>query len=180
MSTPKNAGLKMRAHSLVALLLALAPAASLADCNARNHDPAKAHVELSVAALPLLRFYRTADRAGPPVMHLDDRGLHVGNVLACSWPGESFQGTAEPNRVLGFDGIGTSRACPGDLPVKSGFGDAGIGTAVLCVEVKRVRKGIATVPYRDADLYLDLRGLPRGSWSYEPRREKRPRERKER
>lgn len=158
----------MRTRRLVVLLLALSPAASLADCNARNQDPLKAHIELSLAALPPLRFYRAADRAAPPVMHLDDRGLHLGNVLSCSWPGESFQATTEPNRVLGFDGAGVSRPCPGDLPVKSGFGDGGIGTAVLCVEVKSVRKDFATVSYRGADLYLDLRNLPSGSWSHQP------------
>jgi hypothetical protein len=161
--------------------LGLAPVDSRADCSAKNQDPRKAHVELRLTSLPRLQFYRAADLAGPPVMRLDERGLHVGTELACAWPGGSFRATAEPNRVLGFDGSTIAYPCAGDLPVKSGFGDGGIGTAVLCVEVRRVTRGLAKVPYRGADLYLDLRSLPKGSWSYEPRREKRaprgPRER---
>ncbi len=157
-----------------ALGFGLAPGGSRADCSAKNQDPRKAHVELRLSSLPRLQFYRTADLTGPPVMRLDERGLHVGGELACAWPGGSFRETAEPNRVLGFDGSTISRPCADDLPVKSGFGDGGIGTAVLCVEVRRVSKGRAKVRYRGGDLYLDLRSLPKGSWSYEPRREKRP------
>jgi hypothetical protein len=160
--------------AIAAFGLGLAPVDSQADCSAKNQDPRKAHIELRLSSLTRLQFYRNADLAGPPAMRLDERGLHVGTELACAWPGGSFRETAEPNRVLGFDGSTISRPCADDLPVKSGFGDGGIGTAVLCVEVRRVSKGRAKVPYGGADLYLDLRNLPKESWSYEPRREKRP------
>ena len=151
-------------------LIGMAAKTSWAECSAKNQDTKKAHVEFVLASLPALRFFSDSDRTGRPIIQLNDRGLYVGDSLVCEWPNGSFSRTTEPNRVLGFDGREFSKPCPNNVPVKSGFGDMGLGTAVLCVEVEMIDNDIAELQYDNRRLSLDLQGIPKDSWRYQPPR----------
>jgi len=146
-----------------------------ADCSAKNQDPHKPHVEFLLESLPTLQFYLSPHGANSPIIQLNDKGLYVEGNLVCEWPNNSFSKTPEPNRVLGFDGEKLSKPCPKEVPVKSGFGDMGVGTAVLCVEVEAVKNSIAEVQYKGKRLYLSLQEMPKDNWRYElPRKKKSP------
>lgn len=92
-------------------------------------------------------------------MVLNRDGLTRNGEKICGWSGGSFFGATEPNRIL---------QCPNVTPVESGFGDSGVGTAVLCIELARSPARIAEVFYDGKKYYFGLDKLEKGSWALEP------------
>ena len=133
-------------------------------CDGIEHDANRAHVQLDVDQLPNIDFYADQDLHGTPVLQLNDRGLFAGELLLCGWPNGRFEETPEPNRVLDRDQ--ETRCTQG--PIRSGFGDNGAGTAVLCIEIVRHTDEFAQADFRGAPVYFSLRSLPIGKWSLEP------------
>jgi hypothetical protein len=133
-------------------------------CTGIEHNAHRAHAQIDVDEPPDINFYATRDLQGTPVLRLDDRGLSADGQLLCGWPDGRFQETPEPNRVLGS---GQEAPCPRS-PVKSGFGDNGVGTAVLCIELVRHSDGLAQVEFRGAPLYFSLGSFQAGTWGLEP------------
>lgn len=133
-------------------------------CDGIEHDANLAHVQLDVDQPPDIDFHADQDLHGTPILRLDDRGLFAEGRLLCGWPNGRFQETPEPDRVLGFD---QATPCPRS-PVKSGLGDNGVGTAVLCIEIVRHTDGVAQADFSGAPLYFSLRNLPIGKWGLEP------------
>ena len=139
-----------------------------ADCSVKNQDPHKSHIEFLLESLPTPQFHLSPQGSNSPIILLNDKGLYVEDSLVCEWPNNSFSKTSEPDRVLGFDGEKLSKPCPKEIPVKSGFGDMGVGTAVLCVEVEAVKNNSAEVQYKGKRLYLNFQNIPKNKWRYEP------------
>jgi len=104
---------------------------------------------------------------GNPGILLNEKGAYIDNDLVCSWPHESFSQEIEPNRVLGFDGQLLSKPCPVGFPIESGFGDLGVGTAVLCLEVSKQTEEVIEVSYKSMMYYLDVKSLNDMSWVIE-------------
>lgn len=128
----------------------------------------KNYIELSLQHEPRIEFYESANMNGEPLIKLDRDGLFVNDAQVCGWPNGNFFASAEPNRVLGFNGEEMTHPCPVDVPVKSGFGDYGKGTGVLCVEITALRLNVAETYYFDNPLFFSLQGLPADSWKYVP------------
>lgn len=136
-------------------------------CTSLTHDRTKSHLELSLSTVPDLKFYERTDMKGGPAIRLNDKGAYMGNTLLCSWPRGSFLSEKEPNRVLGFDGKRVSNPCPSGFPVESAFGDLGVGTAVLCLEITRQTGDIFEVSYKGKSYYLDPKTLNKMKWKKE-------------
>lgn len=136
-------------------------------CASFAHDRTKPHIQLSLDSAPDLKFYDNRKMEGKPRIRLNEKGAYIDNDLACSWPHESFSQAIEPNRVLGFDGQTINKPCPAGFPIESGFGDLGVGTAVLCLEVIQQADDIIEISYKDKLYYLDAKRLRGMNWRKE-------------
>ncbi len=153
----------------MAVVCGWAASSAHASCTAENMDPRSTYIEIYVQQNePALEFYKTANMNGEPFMELNREGLYIGEEQVCGWPNGNFFASGEPNRVLGFNGEEMTHPCPGDVPVKSGFGDYGKGTAVLCVEITGLRLNSAETTYLDEPLFFSLQRMPENSWRYVP------------
>ena len=140
-----------------------------AECSCINlaHDRTKQHIRLSLSSAPHLKFFDNRRMKGKPHILLNEKGAYIDNDLICSWPHESFSQALEPNRVLGFDGQEVNKPCPAGFPIESGFGDLGVGTAVLCLEIIQQTDGIIEISYKNKSYYLDAKSLKGMNWKNE-------------
>lgn len=144
-----------------------ANAYAVCSCTSLNHDRTKSHIQLSLGSTPDLKFFDKNNFKGEPRIRLNEKGAYVGNELLCSWPQGSFTKEIEPNRVLGFDGQEVSNPCPVGFPIESGFGDLGVGTAILCLEVSRQSGDAFEVLYKGKSYFLDPKTLKSMNWKME-------------
>lgn len=144
-------------------VLFLFPSIALSECSCAKikHDRSKPHVELSLDTPPNMRFFRDRRLRGEPSLVLNQEGLTINGEKICRWSGGSFFKATEPNRLL---------QCPNDIPIESGFGDSGVGTAVLCIELTRLPTKIAEVLYNGEKYYFDLETIEKNKWTIEPGR----------
>ena len=127
----------------------------------------KSHLDFNFEpGLPQLKFFETKDFKGLPLVELNDQGLFIGKTRKCRWPKGDFSTADSYNMVLEpispsenkFGRI-VEKPCTDSGPIRSTWGDGGIGTAVLFVELESLEKDIAKVTYGSKSLYLNLKNL---------------------
>lgn len=155
----------MTPSTIVAVVLSLAAARSgFQEAHPRRElNPALAHIVVFPPSHWDIRLYGNPGLSGPAVLHLNDEGLSADGKLACSWPGGRWQESREANMVLGYrsvDATGYQGCTPADLPIISTWGDRGLGSAALYIEVVSRRGHIIETRWAARRLYFDLNSLP--------------------
>jgi len=147
-------------------LLALGGPAAAAQQGPRVRlDSTIAHIWVLMPDRWDVRLYSDPNLTGDPVIHLTDDGLFVNGERVCSWPGGRYDRAQEPNMVLGYRDFGSVASqvydgCRVQTPVLSTWGDNGIGTAAVFLEVAERRGNIVELRFGARKVYLDLNSLP--------------------
>lgn len=129
-------------------------------------NPERAQIQLLLSRSgPTLALTQAPDGSGKAI-RLDERGLFVDGELVCSWPGGRYDPANAGNMVLGYATVSADGSpheytgCRPGLPIVSTWGDCGMGTATLFIEVLSRAGPIVETKYGDQRYYLDLNDLP--------------------
>lgn len=137
-------------------------------------NPERAQIQLLLSRVaPTIALTQHPDGSGDAI-RLDKRGLFVDGKLACRWPGGRYDPGNSTNMVLGYENVSADgspqdyRGCPSGLPIVSTWGDCGIGTATLYIEVHSPLGPLVETRYATRSFYLDLNDLPGDPRSSDP------------
>lgn len=123
-----------------------------------NYRRSHVLIRLDSSAPADFKAFRDRALSKPGSFVLDEKGLSRYGKPLCHWLGGDFD-AKRADIIL--------ENCPADSPLKNGWGDRGVGGAVMCLEVEGRAGDVAWFSFRGERQYLSLANALSGMLTWE-------------